>query len=127
MNVFDASVLLALARQENGASRIVAGLSGGHISTVNASEFVQKLNQYGDDGIRALEKLEGLGLIVDDYTKEDAIQTADLYPVVKPHGLSLADRACLALALRLGAEVYTADRVWLNVAGDCGLTIISIR
>jgi PIN domain nuclease of toxin-antitoxin system len=127
MIVFDASALLALARQENGARKIVTRLSEGHISAINASEFVQKLDQYGDKGALALEKLEEMGLNVDDFLKEDAFKTADLYPALKPYGLSLADRACLALALRLRAEVYTADKAWLNVAGEIGLIATSIR
>jgi PIN domain nuclease of toxin-antitoxin system len=113
--------------KENGSEKIVTELPGGHISTVNTSEFTQKLNQYGDDGARALEKLEEIGLLINDFTQEDSHRTAALYPALKPYGLSLADRACLALALRLDAEVYTADKIWLKVSRETGLTITSIR
>jgi PIN domain nuclease of toxin-antitoxin system len=37
----------------------------------------------------------------------------------------LADRACLALGLRLGGPVVTADRVWGKL--DIGIEIILIR
>jgi PIN domain nuclease of toxin-antitoxin system len=40
-------------------------------------------------------------------------------------GLSLADRACLALAIALNAPVYTADRKWKNL--NVGISIRMIR
>lgn len=33
----------------------------------------------------------------------------DLRPATRTLGLSLGDRACLALAIELGAELYTTD------------------
>lgn len=127
MIVFDSSALLAFARQEPGAAVVGQGLGSGHVSTVNVSEFVQKLNQYGDDGPRAFEMLVGLGLIWHDVGREDALVAAAIYKVGQPFGLSLGDRMCLALAQRLGAEVVTADDAWLNVAGALGLNVKSIR
>lgn len=64
VTVFDVSALLAFSRHEPGAQVVGPSLSSGYVSAVNASEFVQKLDQYGDDGARALELLEGLGLRV---------------------------------------------------------------
>jgi PIN domain nuclease of toxin-antitoxin system len=40
-------------------------------------------------------------------------------------GLSLADRACLALGLMLGAPVVTADRAWAHV--DTGAEVVLLR
>jgi ribonuclease VapC len=40
-------------------------------------------------------------------------------------GLSLGDRACLALALALGAPVYTSDKSWKKL--NLGLRIQVIR
>jgi PIN domain nuclease of toxin-antitoxin system len=42
-------------------------------------------------------------------------------------GLSFGDRACLALARRLGAKVLTADRAWSRVAAATGTQIEVIR
>lgn len=127
MIVFDSSALLALARQEPGAAVVAQGLNKGHVSAVNVSEFVQKLEQYGAKGVEAFEMLEGLGLQLREVTHEDAYGAAELYEVGKPYGLSLGDRMCLALAQRLGAEVVTADKVWLKVAKKLKLTIHSVR
>ncbi len=127
MIVFDSSALLAFSRQEPGAQVVGQNLSSGHVSAVNASEFVQKLNQYGDNGSRALEVLEGLGLKVQAVNRVDALAAAAIYKVGKPFGLSLGDRVCLALAQRLGAAVLTADEVWLKVAEPLGLQIESVR
>ena len=123
MTVFDASALLALARREPGAAIVAQKLSKGHVSAVNASEFVQKVRQYGDDGVKALEALEQLGLTLHPVNREDAYETALLYEAGKPYGLSLADRTCLALARRLSAEVVTADTVWLKVASELKLEV----
>ena len=127
MTVLDSSALLAFTRQEPGAHIVGLSLSSGHVSAVNASEFIQKLDQYGDDGPRALEVLEGLGLHVHATERADALAAAEIYRVGKPFGLSLGDRVCLALAQRLAAEVLTADDIWLKVAGALGLNIKSVR
>ena len=127
MTVFDASALLALTRQEPGAAVVAQKLSRGHISAVNASEFVQKIKQYGDDGVKTFKTLEQLGLMLHPVNREDAYEAALLYTAGKPHGLSLADRTCLALARRLAAEVITADKVWIKLAEELGLEIRLIR
>ena len=127
MTVLDSSALLAFARQEPGAQIVGLKLSSGHVNAVNASEFVQKLDQYGDDGPRALEMLESLGLHVHATERADALAAARIYRVGKPFGLSLGDRVCLALAQRLAAEVLTADTIWLEAAAVLGLSIKSVR
>lgn len=127
MIVFDSSALLAFSRQEPGAQRVATHLLDGQVSAVNASEFVQKLDQYGDDGARALEVLERLGLKVQPVARADALSAAAIYDVGKPFGLSLGDRMCLALGQRLGAEILTADEVWLEVAEALELRITSVR
>jgi PIN domain nuclease of toxin-antitoxin system len=39
-------------------------------------------------------------------------------------GLSLGDRACLALALRRGAVALTADRAWERAGSGAGVEVI---
>jgi PIN domain nuclease of toxin-antitoxin system len=79
------------------------------VSAVNWSEFVQKCEQKGADVPAAIESLEDLGLSVVDLSRIDAEAAARLWQSTKSLGLSLADRACLALAARLGAKVATMD------------------
>jgi len=50
---------------------------------------------------------------------------ARLRSTTRHAGLSLGDRACLALADRLGYPVVTADRVWASL--EVGIEIIMIR
>jgi PIN domain nuclease of toxin-antitoxin system len=50
---------------------------------------------------------------------------AELILVTKPYGLSLGDRACLALAIDRNATVYTTDKVWKNLS--LGIEIELIR
>ncbi len=127
MTVLDASALIALARQEAGALAVAQKLGSSHVSAANASEFIRKLEQYGDDGERAFEKLEQIGLTLHEIERVDAYEAAAIYRTTKPFGLSLGDRFCLALARRTGAEVYTADIAWLDVADELGLEIHAIR
>lgn len=50
---------------------------------------------------------------------------ARLRPATRHAGLSLADRACLALARRLGVPAVTADRAWGDL--DVGVEVRLIR
>jgi len=50
---------------------------------------------------------------------------ARLRAMTRHAGLSLGDRACLALGDRLGYPVVTADRVWAGL--QVGTEIIMIR
>lgn len=49
---------------------------------------------------------------------------ARLRPTTKPHGLSLADRACLTLATRLGVPALTADRSWTDAEVEANVQLI---
>jgi len=62
----------------------------------------------------ALE-LQALGLAVEPFSAGDADTAALLWPQTRHLGLSLADRACLSLALRLNLPVLTCDRIWAEL------------
>ena len=53
-------------------------------------------------------------------------QIARLRPLARARGLSLADRACLALAQRLGVPVVTADGAWAQIP-NLGVEVTLIR
>lgn len=69
--------------------------------------------------------LGGLHLSIVPFDDELAYDCAGLRPVTKHLGLSLGDRACLALAKREVLPVLTADRVWSEL--DIGVEVRLIR
>jgi PIN domain nuclease of toxin-antitoxin system len=123
--VLDASALLALLQDEPGAELVADLLPGGIISAVNLSEVVAKLTDRGMPGEAARAALEGLPIVVHPFDRESAYQAGALRPTTRTVGLSLGDRACLALAIHLDATAVTADRAWASLAEDTArITVI---
>ena len=114
--VLDASALLAWLHRESGGERVAAVLDGAAMSAVNWSEVIQKSLQKGVEvqGIR--DELTDLGLTVAPFTATQAEQAARLWAQTRGLGLSLGERACLALAMDRSAPVLTADRDWGGLA-----------
>jgi len=125
-DVLDASALLAYLQREPGADVVEAALSNAVVASVNWSEVAQKSIAHGKPDVVLLRHdLEALGLVVVPFGTEDAERAAQLWQEGRRLGLSLADRACLALAQRLGATVLTADQVWSQL--QIGVQIRPIR
>jgi ribonuclease VapC len=130
--VLDASALLAYLADELGAEVVSEAIAGGaRISTVNLAEALSVLATRGADPGVVVRQLTARGLLdgaitVEPFTTADATEAARLRPLTRSAGLSLADRACLALARRLGAQALTADRAWLEL-GLAGVEIRTIR
>jgi PIN domain nuclease of toxin-antitoxin system len=123
--VLDTSAILALLQQEPGAG-LVLGLTGDAlISAVNAAEVLTKLVRDGIDLADARSDLEGCVQAIVDFDAEQGATAAGLIRHTQPLGLSLGDRACLALGLRMGCPVYTADRVWAQL--QVGVDVRLIR
>lgn len=123
--VLDASALLAYLNGEPGGDVLHAVLSHSVISSVNWSEVWQKAVVLGRASEGRREDLEALGLSIAPFTAEDAESAAFLWRQTRHLGLSLADRACLALARRLGLPVLTADRAWQDI--EVAVTVHMIR
>jgi PIN domain nuclease of toxin-antitoxin system len=123
--VLDASALLALLHSEPGYEIVEQYLNQACVSSVNWCETVQKAVAKGIRTDELREGLETLELQIVPFTAEDAELTAHLWAQTKSIGLSLGDRACLALGLRLGVSVFTTDRVWSSLA--IGVVINVIR
>lgn len=122
--VFDSSALLAAINLEPGGIFALALISRQTlISAVNAAEVYAKLLSYGDEtAATGMELLRGVTIV--PFTEEHALRTAELIRLTRHAGLSLGDRACLALAIGVGAEVYTADRVWATLDLECQVHVI---
>lgn len=129
--VLDASALLAYLRDEPGADIVAEAVAGGaRLSMVNLAEVLTIAADRGADPRELMTRLTRQGLLggavaIEDLTVDDAVEIARLRPLTRETGLSLGDRACLALARRLRAPVLTADRAWLDL--ELGVTLESIR
>jgi ribonuclease VapC len=104
--------------------------AGSHISVVNWAEVLSKLTELGQDPNQVAQDLEdrgilGSALIVHPADESLAMRIAELRPLTKFKGLSLGDRACLALASQLQLGVLTAERNWREL--DVGVEIRLIR
>jgi ribonuclease VapC len=129
--LLDASALLAYLGNETGADLVADAIAGGaSISTVNLAEALSTLATRGTDPADVVYKLTERGLLggaitVEPFTTADATEAARLRPLTRGAGLSLADRACLAVARRLAAAVLTADQAWGGLGLD--VEVFSIR
>jgi PIN domain nuclease of toxin-antitoxin system len=123
--VLDASALLTMLFQEPGAASVADVIAeGAALSTVNLSEVAAALVRHQRDADRILRAVTAQ-VTVEPFTTEDALSAAALWAATRAAGLSLGDRACLALAQRLGVPAVTADREWATV--NVGVTIQLVR
>ena len=125
MIVLDASALLAVLFKETGAALVASRFGESCMSTVNLAEVLSKLERDGRDVEAMHSGLESSAIEWVPFGADDAKQAALLLAVTRPHGLSLGDRACLALARSRGIPVLTADRAWTRV--EAGVEIELIR
>jgi PIN domain nuclease of toxin-antitoxin system len=123
--VLDASALLALMRNETGHEAVAAALPMSRISAVNLAEVLAKAFDYGIPVEESSRAVEALPVAVTPFTPEDAHLASSLRPATRPRGLSLGDRCCLALGLKTGLPVLTAEREWAGL--DVGVTVRVIR
>ena len=123
--VLDSSALMALLRGEPGADKVMACLPQAVVSAVNQAEVQTKLVASGLDEKLAWWHIEELGCPSIPFDEQQARVAGALVKVTQPFGLSLGDRACLALALERKAAVYTTDKIWSNLA--LGIQIEVIR
>ena len=110
--VFDASVVLAVLSGEPGADQVVPLLGESAISTVNLAEVHGKLVSKGVPKNEAWKAALSLVNEVIDFDLQQSKLVGELLTETRSQGLSLGDRACLALGAALKAPVYTTDRAW---------------
>ena len=108
--VLEASALLAVLNAEPGADVVRAALANAIISAVNYSEVLKKTIERGGGIREAAAIIRDLSVAVIPFDEEHAAASAELYPQGKPHGMSSADRACLALGVQRKLTVLTAER-----------------
>ena len=122
--VLDASALLALLGQETGAEEVSEALPHAVVGAVNLSEVVGKLAERGMPEAAIRSALDGLALAVHPFDAELAYATGMLRATTASLGLSLGDRACLALGRMLSLPILTADRSWKKLAIGVKIQVI---
>lgn len=111
----DTSALLAIFFREPGGERVSALLPYSVISSVNISETVAKLQERGTPEKEIVEAIADLRFKIMDFDAIQAIRAGRLRTATRERGLSLGDRACLALAIGEGAIAVTTDRSWAGL------------
>ncbi|ASC70942.1 hypothetical protein XM38_018910 [Halomicronema hongdechloris C2206] len=120
--VLDASALLALVNQEPGQAIVAELLSRSWVSAVNASELV---TDQGMSETEVQQVLTALNLQVVPFDERQGLMAGYLRSVTKHLGLSLGDRACLALGFLQWCKMITADKAWAKL--ELGVEIQVIR
>jgi ribonuclease VapC len=122
--VLDASALLAVLHGEPGAARVTEHLADAVMSAVNVAEAGARLVDRGMPPPLVGEAMRALGVDIAPFDAELAQVSTALRQGTRPFGLSLGDRACLALAQKLGVPAVTADRAWSNLNLSISVTLI---
>lgn len=123
--VIDASVVLAWLLAERGGDAIEADGGPYCLSSVNLAEVLTKSVDRGLAVGEVMRLMKRLPIEHHDYARDAAAVSAELRAATRAHGLSLGDRACLALGQRLQLPVLTADAAW--AAFDIGIDVRLIR
>jgi ribonuclease VapC len=122
--VLDASAMLAYLKGEPGGDRVDDRLPESVMSSVNWAEVIQKSIAANVDVDGMLDDLQVLGLRIEPFLPEDGEIAGRLWPQTKQAGLSLGDRACLSLGMRLAAPILTSDRAWASLSLALDIQVI---
>ncbi len=122
--MLDSSFLLAVLFREQLNIHALGYLKGSTMSSVNFAEVWTKLHQINMLETHRIDAVFGLLHAIEIFTPEQARMTGLLQASTKHAGLSLGDRACLALALQSNAEAITTDRAWARIDVGCPIHVV---
>ena len=122
--IVDASAFLAIVLNEFGAEIAVARIMRATMSAVNASEALMRGAEKGAPLELMRELLVTQQVQIVPFDDRLAVEAALLRPATKHLGLSFADRACIATAIKLSATIVTADRAWSHLDLPCPIELI---
>lgn len=120
----DASALLAFLFGDPGHEQVAAVIDDCELSTVNLAEVISRFARDGHDPGLVYRQIAGSGIRILPFGGEDATLVAQLLLPTRALGLSLGDRACLALALRRGIPALTADQAWSKLTLPIRIQIV---
>jgi ribonuclease VapC len=125
--VLDASAVLAFLKQEPGAARLESALleERCHLLTINLAEVLSRLADWQVPVAEAEARIAAGDVELVPFDRQLARLTADLRQPAQRLGLTIADRACLALARVMGGRALTADRSWATL--DLGISTECLR
>jgi ribonuclease VapC len=122
--VLDSSAILAVIFNESGSDRVAPLLQGALLSAVNLAEVHTQLLLRGVPAALAWSRVLSMGCEICAFSEEQARIAGGLVSMTRPLGLSLGDRACLALAIQRQATAYTTDRAWKNLGLGVEVNVI---
>jgi ribonuclease VapC len=123
--VLDFSAILALINGEPGSEKLPDELLARSVaSAVNLAEVQTKLVKRGWPSAEAWDDATSPVREILPFDGEQAKITGDLVGQTRYLGLSLGDRACIALGLTLNLPVYTAEKLWKQVKAGVEIHII---
>lgn len=123
--VLDASALIAFIRREPGADKVAKILPQSCISAVNLAETLGKMVEHGKPLEETAYQIERLRIAVIPFDDQQARIAASFWKSTRQVGMSLGDRACLALALSASLPAFTAEEEWTKC--DLGVEVVKIR
>ncbi|MGD1061668.1 MAG: type II toxin-antitoxin system VapC family toxin [Terracidiphilus sp.] len=122
--VLDSSAILAVIFNERGGDQVLPLLDGGLLSAVNLAEVHTRLLLRGAGADFAWRRVMEFGCEICFFDDQQARVAGELVVQTRPYGLSLGDRACLALAIQRKAAVYTTDAAWKNLGLSIEVNVI---
>jgi ribonuclease VapC len=123
--VLDSSAIIAVINNEPGAERVLLVSDGASVSTLIVAEVTSWLAVRDAHEDEIHRTIADFNLVVQPFHQSRAIAAGLLVRKTGHRGLSLADRACLALAIELGMPVLTGDRAWRDL--DIGVEMRIFR
>lgn len=125
--VVDTSTVFVDLNEEQGAVEARRWLRDAAISAINLQEVVSKCLDKGVPAEAISALIAALRLDVHPLDASLAMEAGMMRLATAHVGLSHGDRACLALARKLGLPAVTADRAWADVAQELGVEVILVR
>ena len=129
IHVLDASALLAVSKGERGADFVMDLINTTDcvISSVNMAEVGAGLLELGLPIHELGRGIAQFSVDIIDFNQAQALASAALRSVTRSAGLSLGDRACLALTKLMDGTAVTSDRAWLDIAEATQIKVLMIR